>query len=96
VVFGASVRAHWGIENSLHYVLDVAFSEDACRIKSGHGTENLAFIRKIALSLARSDTQTSRSITGRIKQTAWTDEYLEQLLFQSGFTAPTEPVAADP
>jgi predicted transposase YbfD/YdcC len=57
VVFGSSVRAHWGIENSLHYVLDVAFGEDACRIKSGHALENMAFIRKIALPLARSDTQ---------------------------------------
>jgi predicted transposase YbfD/YdcC len=91
VVFGTSARAHWGIENSLHYVLDVAFGEDACRIKSGNAPENLAFIRKIALSLARSDTQSSRSITSRIKQMAWSDEYLEQLLFQSGFTAQTEP-----
>ncbi|MDR2053417.1 MAG: ISAs1 family transposase [Treponema sp.] len=95
-VFGSSVRAHWGIENSLHYILDAAFGEDACRIKSGNGPENLAFIRKIALSLARSDTQSSRSIAGRIKQMAWSDEYLEQLLFQSGFAAQTEPPAADP
>ncbi|MDR1251692.1 MAG: ISAs1 family transposase, partial [Treponema sp.] len=50
VVFGTSVRAHWGIEHSLHYVLAVAFGEDACRIKSGNGPENIAFIRKIALS----------------------------------------------
>jgi uncharacterized protein YaeQ len=96
VVFGASVRAHWGIENSLHYVLDVAFGEDACRIKSGQAPENLSFIRKIALSLARSDTESSRSMASRIKQMAWSDEYLEQLLFQSGFTAQTEHVAADP
>jgi hypothetical protein len=96
VVFGTSVRAHWGIENSLHYVLDVAFGEDACRIKSGHGPENLAFIRKIAFSLARSDTQSSRSITSRIKQMAWSEEYLEQLLFQTGIAAQREPVAAEP
>jgi predicted transposase YbfD/YdcC len=85
VIFGASVRAHWGIENSLHYVLDVAFGEDACRIKSGNGPENLALIRKIALSLARSDTRSKRSIASRIKQMAWSDQYLEHLLFQSGF-----------
>jgi predicted transposase YbfD/YdcC len=91
VVFGTSVRAHWGIENSLHYILDVAFGEDACRIKSGNAPENLTFIRKIALSLARSDIQSTRSITSRIKQMAWSDEYLEQLLFQSGFAAQTEP-----
>jgi hypothetical protein len=78
------------------YVLDAAFAEDACRINSGHAPENLAFIRKSALSLARSDTRSSRSITGRIKQMAWSDECLEQLLFQSGFAAQREPVAADP
>jgi predicted transposase YbfD/YdcC len=50
-VFGTSVHAHWGIENSLHYVLDVAFGEDACRIKSGNASENMAFMRKIALFL---------------------------------------------
>jgi hypothetical protein len=96
VVFGTSVRAHWGIEKSLQYVLDGAFGEDVCRIKSGNAPENLACIRKIALSLVRSDTQSSRSITRRIKSMAWSDEYLEQLLFQSGFAAQTESSAADP
>jgi hypothetical protein len=90
VVLGSSVRAHWGIENSLHYVLDVAFGEDACRIKSSNAPENTTFIRKIALSLARTDTESTRSITGRIKQMAWSEEYLEHLLFQSGFTDQTE------
>jgi predicted transposase YbfD/YdcC len=93
VMFGSSVRAHWGIENSLHDVLDVAFGEDACRIKSGNAPENLGFIRKMALSLARSDTESTRSITSRIKQMAWSDQYLEQLLFQSGFAGQTEPAA---
>jgi predicted transposase YbfD/YdcC len=96
VVFGSSVRAHWGIENSLHYVLDVAFGEDACRIKNGNGPENIAFIRKIALSLARSDTDSKRSIAGRIKQMAWSDQYLEQLLFQPGFVDQTEGAAPIP
>jgi hypothetical protein len=95
-VFGTSVQAHWGIENSLHYALDVAVGEDACRIKSGNAPENLAFMRKIALSLARWDSQSRRSITSRIKPMTWSDEYLEQLLFQSGFAAQTEPSAADP
>jgi predicted transposase YbfD/YdcC len=96
VVFGSSVRAHWGIENSLHYVLDVAFGEDACRIKSGNGPENMAFIRKIALSLARSDTDSKRSIASRIKQMAWSEPYLERLLFQSGFVDQTKASAPIP
>jgi hypothetical protein len=95
-VLGSSVRAHWGIENSLHYVLDVAFGEDACRIKSGNAPENMAFIRKIALSLARSDTGSTRSMASRIKQMAWSEEYLEQVLFRSGFAGQTEPSVTVP
>jgi predicted transposase YbfD/YdcC len=83
--FARAVRAHWGIENSLHYVLDVALGEDACRIRTGKGPENMTFIRKIALTIARSDTETKSSVAGRIKQMAWSESYLEQLLFASGF-----------
>jgi predicted transposase YbfD/YdcC len=81
--FARVVRGHWGIENSLHYVLDVAFGEDACRIRSGKGPENMAVIRKIALTIARADTETKSSIASRIKQMAWSESYLEQLLFAS-------------
>jgi predicted transposase YbfD/YdcC len=91
VMLGSSVRAHWGIENSLHYVLDVAFGEDACRIKSGNAPENMAFIRKMAFSLARADTESKRSVASRIKYMAWSEEYLERLLFHSGFADQTEP-----
>jgi predicted transposase YbfD/YdcC len=85
-VFAKTVRAHWGIENSLHYVLDVAFAEDSSRIRKDNGPENMAFIRKIALTVARSDTETKSSVVGRIKQMAWSDEYLEKLLFHSTFS----------
>jgi predicted transposase YbfD/YdcC len=69
----AAVRAHWGIENSLHYVLDGAFAEDARRIRTGKGPETMAFIRKIALTIARCDTETKSSVAGRIKQMAWSE-----------------------
>jgi predicted transposase YbfD/YdcC len=88
--FATAVRAHWGIENSLHYVLDVAFREDASRIKSGCGPENWASFRKIALTVARSDKESTHSVKKRIKQIAWSDEYLERLLFHSSFAS--EPV----
>lgn len=86
-VFANTVRAHWGIENSLHYVLDVAFGEDDGRIRSDKGPENMSFIRKIALTIARSDTETKSSVVGRIKQMAWSEEYLEHLLFASPFAS---------
>jgi predicted transposase YbfD/YdcC len=86
-LFAKVVRSHWGIENSLHYVLDVAFGEDACRIRTDKGPENMSFIRKIALTIARADTKAKSSIAGRIKQMAWSESYLEQLLFASNFAS---------
>ncbi|GMO46139.1 MAG: ISAs1-like element ISEc5 family transposase [Termitinemataceae bacterium] len=86
-LFAHAVRSHWGIENSLHYVLDVAFGEDACRIRTDKGPENMAFIRKIALTLARSDKESKSSMVGRLKQMGWDNDYLEQMLFDSGFGA---------
>jgi predicted transposase YbfD/YdcC len=89
-LFATSVRAHWGIENSLHYVLDVTFREDACRIKAGCSPENWACFRKIALTVARSDKESTDSVKSRVKQMAWSDEYFERLLFRSSFAS--EPV----
>jgi predicted transposase YbfD/YdcC len=81
--FARGVRGHWGIENSLQYVLDVGFGEDDSRLRKDHGPGNMAIMRKLALTVARADTETKSSIIGRRKQMAWSDEYLERLLFQS-------------
>jgi predicted transposase YbfD/YdcC len=83
--FAHAVRAHWGIENSLHYVLDVVFGEDACRIKTDNGPENMATIRKIALTVARADKDSKSSLIGRVRQMAWSDTYCEKLLFNSDY-----------
>jgi len=90
-LFAEAVRAHWGIENSLHYVLDVAFREDACRIKSGCAPENWACFRKIAMTVARSDKESTHSVKKRVKQMAWSDAYLERLLFHSSFASAALP-----
>jgi predicted transposase YbfD/YdcC len=84
-----SIRGHWGIENCLHYVLDVAFGEDASRLSKDKGPENMAILRKLALTLARADTETKSSVIGRRKQIAWSNDYLEKLLFQSPFASDT-------
>ena len=66
--FGPAVRSHWAIENALHWVLDVAFNEDQARIRRGHGPENRAVIRHIALNLLQQDTTTKAGIqTKRLK-----------------------------
>jgi len=87
-LFATAARAHWGIENSLHYVLDVAFREDACRIKDGYAPENMAVIRKMALTLIQSDAQSKDSMKRRRKKLTWSDDYVEHLLFQTVFPEP--------
>ena len=47
---GQAIRLHWGIENGLHWTLDVTFKEDDCRVRTGHGPQNLAILRRIALN----------------------------------------------
>jgi predicted transposase YbfD/YdcC len=79
--FNAKVRAHWGIENSCHWVLDMAFDEDDCRIRKGDGAQNFAILRRIALNLVKqekSDKKTSVHIK-RLKA-GWSTDYLQTLL----------------
>lgn len=78
--FAQAVRSHWGIENLLHWVLDVSFSEDANRTRKGHAPENLAILRHIALNILRKDTASKKSIKLKRLRAGWDTDYLEQLL----------------
>jgi hypothetical protein len=82
-VFLQAARAHWGIENSLHYILDVLFREDALKIRCGNAPEILSLIRKIALALAKFDTTPNRSTRKKLKRMVWSRDYFESLLFNS-------------
>jgi predicted transposase YbfD/YdcC len=75
-----AIRGHWSIENSLHWVLDVALREDDCRVRSGHAAANLATLRHIALNLLRKDTTKKRGIRTKQKIAAWDHRYLVKLL----------------
>ena len=77
-----SIRAHWGIENSLHWVLDVAFNEDQSRIRIGHAAQNMNIIRKIALNTVKNNKTSKRGVKGKRKQAAWDNAYLNELLLQ--------------
>jgi len=75
----AVVRAHWGIENRLHWVLDVIMDEDQARNRRDHGPENLARLRRFALNMLRANT-TKGSIRLKIKRTSWRDDFLLSVL----------------
>lgn len=78
--FNKAIRAHWGIENSLHYVLDVAFSEDQSRIRMGNADQNMAIIRKITLNLLKNDTSVKLGIRNKRFKAGWDREYLLRIL----------------
>lgn len=74
-----AIRGHWGIENRLHWVLDVTFAEDQSRLRKGFGAKNMAVVRHFALNLVRSAKDT-KSIKLRRKMAGWTPAYLDQIL----------------
>ena len=78
--FAQAVRSHGGIENSLHWVLDVSFSEDANRTRKGNTPENFSILRHIALNILRQDTTAKKSIKLKRLRAGWDTDYLEQLL----------------
>jgi predicted transposase YbfD/YdcC len=73
--FAAAVRGHWGIENSLHWVLDVTFDEDRSRIRKDHGPENFALLRRMATTLIQRDPSPG-SVRRKRKRAAWSEESL--------------------
>jgi len=77
--FADGARGHWGIENNLHWTLDVTFNEDQSRLRAGHGAKNMAVVRHFALNLVRQAAD-KRSIKRRRKCAAWNPKYLMDIL----------------
>jgi predicted transposase YbfD/YdcC len=77
---GEKIRGHWGIENELHWVLDMAFNEDRSRIRRGKAPDNFALLRKIALNLLKHEKTCRRGLEGKRKRAAWDDQYLLKVL----------------
>jgi len=79
--FAKAVRSHWGIENSCHWVLDVAFREDDSRVRKDHGPENLAVLRHIALNLIREEKTVKLGVKNKRIKAGWDNEYMAKVLF---------------
>ncbi len=78
--FAKAVREHWGVENALHWVLDVSFRADECRIRKEKGAQNFAVLRHIALNLLQRESGHKRGIKARRKRAGWDRQYLIQVL----------------
>jgi predicted transposase YbfD/YdcC len=78
--FARAVRGHWGVENQVHWGLDVQFHEDQSRARTGHAAENLATLRRLALNLLRREKTQRRGIKGKQRNAGWNHEYLLRLL----------------
>jgi predicted transposase YbfD/YdcC len=76
-----AVRSHWGIENRLHWVLDVVFDEDRSRARRDNSAQNLAVLRHVAINLLRSDISSKKSIKGKRHRAGWDNGYLAELVF---------------
>ena len=75
----SAIRNHWKIENSLHWCLDMTFREDESRLRDRIAADNLAWLKKFALSLLK-QVQSKHSIVGRRRMAGWNEDYLAQVL----------------
>ena len=79
-----AVRSHWSIENGLHWVLDIAFREDDCRVRKDNAPQNFAVLRHIAINLLKQDKSAKGGIQAKRLQAAWNEDYLLNVLSALG------------
>ncbi|WP_118987293.1 ISAs1 family transposase, partial [Photorhabdus sp. CRCIA-P01] len=82
--FREAVRGHWGIENRVHWVLDVSMNEDACAIRRGNAAEILAGMRHFSLNMLRAETSVKASMRRKANMANMSSEYLDKVLI-AGF-----------
>ncbi len=77
--FAGAVRGHWGIENSLHWHLDVTFGEDQFRVRKGHADANFSILRRTALSLLKNNRSRKLGVKNKRLSAGWDDNFLQQI-----------------
>lgn len=77
---GSAIRAHWGVENKLHWHLDVSFGEDLCKIRADHAAENFSLARKMSLNMLKADSSEKLGVPNKRKLCGWSPEYLLKIL----------------
>jgi predicted transposase YbfD/YdcC len=80
--FGRAVRGHWGIENGLHWVLDMAFREDESRVRTGYGAQNGSVLRHMVINLLKRERTAKIGIKAKRLKAGWDEQYLLKVLAQ--------------
>ena len=80
---GKAIRQHWSIENQLHWILDVTFGEDACRIRTGNAPENIALLKRWSINLLNQETSFKRSTRQKARRASMDKGYLLKVLAAS-------------
>jgi predicted transposase YbfD/YdcC len=75
-----AIRAHWGVENKLHWQLDVSYGEDKCKVRKDHGSKNLSVLRRCTMNILKQDTVTKAGIKSRRAKAGWNRSYMLKLL----------------
>jgi predicted transposase YbfD/YdcC len=78
-MFAKAARLHWGVENNVHWLLDVTFKEDQSRAREGHSAQNLATLRRLALNAIKRE-KSKHSMRLKVKKAGWNNDYLLALL----------------
>ena len=80
IEFANATRKHWGVENKLHWMLDVNFSEDMCRVREGYAAQNFSLFRKFALTLLTKDKSSKVGVAAKRKKAGWSNKFLIKIL----------------
>jgi predicted transposase YbfD/YdcC len=83
--FNQAIRSHWGIENLLHWQLDVGFGEDYNTTRNKQAAQNLALVRKMAINILKADKSSKSSLRGKRKMAGWNEKYLIKIISNTAF-----------